>query len=294
MQREKRTKSGRLLEIDFYPVLADGRRAPSRAPKTKRSTEEQKRYNIKKQIKNFVRVVNANFFTGDVWMHPTFAPKNACFTIEDAKREVANYFRRVKYTREALLRRLRAELRKNTDNSTLKARVKKLSAPFRYAYRIAESTYKRGNKKGQVSFHFHIFMTGGLEREFLEELWTLGAANADRYRPDLFGPETAALYTAKVSEGELKFGYSKNLVRPEVLEPIDGEITARGVERLATLHIDDAKYWERRYRGYKFMRCYARYNEYNGFWYVTAVMYKPENPDAELPEWKPREWMDEG
>ena len=286
MQREKRTKSGRLLEIDFYPVLADGKRAPGRAPKTKRSTEEQARYNRKKAKRNFVRLVNANFSTGDVFMHPTFAPSDADFSREAALRELQNFFRRVKYARAAELRRLKAELKKYPDSQTLKALYKKLSAPFRYAYRIAQSTYKRGEKKGRKSYHFHLFMTGGLSREVYEEMWALGSANADRYRPDLFGPVAAALYSAKESEGEMKFGYSKNLVRPVELSPIDGEITARGVERLATLHIDDGAYWERRYRGYKFMRAYAKYNEFNGYWYVKAVMYKPEDASDVLPQWR--------
>ena len=49
MQRERITKSGRLLDIDFYPVLADGRRLPTRAPKTKRSTAEQASGNTEHQ-----------------------------------------------------------------------------------------------------------------------------------------------------------------------------------------------------------------------------------------------------
>ena len=103
MQREKHIKSGRLLEVDFYPVFADGRRMPTRAPKTKRSTAEQEKYNKKKAIKNFVRKVNANFFTGDVFMHPTYEPGNAPYTVTDAKRDIANLFRRVKTKRKSEL-----------------------------------------------------------------------------------------------------------------------------------------------------------------------------------------------
>lgn len=61
MNREKRTYSGKLLDVDFYPVFSDGRRIPSKAPKTKRSTEEQEKYNHNKAVREFVRKANANF-----------------------------------------------------------------------------------------------------------------------------------------------------------------------------------------------------------------------------------------
>jgi len=77
MTREKRTYSGKLLDVDFYPVFSDGRRVPSRAPKTKRSTEEQEKYNKNKAVREFVRIVNANFDKYDYWFHPTFFPQYA-------------------------------------------------------------------------------------------------------------------------------------------------------------------------------------------------------------------------
>ena len=43
--REKRTIAGPLLEVDIYPVWDDGRRIPERAPKTKPTTEAQRKYN---------------------------------------------------------------------------------------------------------------------------------------------------------------------------------------------------------------------------------------------------------
>ncbi len=61
MNREKRTYSGKLLDVDFYPVFSDGRRMPSRKPKTKPSTAEQEKYNRNKAVREFCRIVNANF-----------------------------------------------------------------------------------------------------------------------------------------------------------------------------------------------------------------------------------------
>ncbi len=284
MQREKHTRSGRLFEAEFYPVFADGRRVPTRAPKSKKSTAEQARYNLKKAIRNFVRMVNTNFFTGDIYMHPTFEPGTAPFTEEDAKREIANSFRRHKRLRASSLRRVIKALSASPDDKKLLAKRKKLEEPFRYAYRIEVETFKRGARAGQQRWHFHIFMTGGVERDDAESCWGLGACNADRYQPERFGPESAALYAAKGTQGRLKFGYSKNLVRPDDSKVKDGQISAKGVERMATQRVDDAAFWERRYKGYKFLKCYSRYNAYNGYWYVQVIMYKPES-DGPLPEW---------
>lgn len=291
MQREKHIKSGRLLEVEFYPVFADGRRVSTRAPKSKPSTAEQAKYNQKKAIRNFVRRVNANFVTGDIYMHPTYEPGNAPFTMEDAKANISNFFRRVKRRRVSELRRVKKALSVMPEDKKLLERVKKLEEPFRYACRIESETFKRGERKGQQRYHFHLFMTGGIERDDVEELWGLGSCNADRYQPERYGPETAALYAAKRDQGSLKFIYSKNLVGSDDSKVKDGLISASGVEKLATMRIDDSAYWEKRHKGYKFLKCYSRYNSYNGFWYVSVVMYKPEN-NGEIPKWKPADWID--
>lgn len=291
MQREKHIKSGRLLEVEFYPVFADGRRVSARAPKSKPSTAEQAKYNQKKAIRNFVRRVNANFFTGDTYMHPTYEPGRAPFTEKDAKAHLSNFFRRVKRRRVSELKRVKKALSVMPDDKKLLERVKKLEEPFRYACRVEVETFKRGARAGQERYHFHLFMTGGLDRDDIEALWGLGSCNAERYQPECFGPEAAALYAAKKGQGRLKFIYSKNLVASDDSKVKDGLISASGVEKLATMRIDDSAYWEKRHKGYKFLKCFSRYNSYNGFWYVSVVMYKPESDDP-LPEWKASDWID--
>lgn len=293
MEREKHTKSGRLLEVDFFPVWADGRRMPTRAPKTKRSTEEQAKYNKKKAVKNFVRLVNANFETGDNIMHITYTADNAPQDEETARRDLRNFFRRVKTKRASELKRIADLLKANPNDKDLQSRKKKLEEPFRYMGRIEEQIYKTGKLKGRSNWHFHIFLTGGVDRDTLEELWPLGLrVNADRYQPERFGPEAAALYFAKEGQGKRIFVFSKNLKRPEEPKPRDGRITKRGVERLAKERSEDREYWERKYKGYRFIRCFARYNNFNGHWYLSVIMYKAKNGDT-LPPWEVEEWIDE-
>ena len=57
MIRKQKIVSGRLLELNYYPVYCDGRRYPSRAPKTNLSTDEQARYNRKQAQKKLIRLI---------------------------------------------------------------------------------------------------------------------------------------------------------------------------------------------------------------------------------------------
>ena len=45
MIREKQTRAGPLLEVDFFPVFDNGNKMPTREPKKKLSTAAQQRYN---------------------------------------------------------------------------------------------------------------------------------------------------------------------------------------------------------------------------------------------------------
>ena len=146
MIREKKTKSGPLLEIDFYPVFADGRRIPDKPPKAKRSTKEQEKYNQLQAEKKLIRYVNANFYIEDYLLHPTYNPEDAPQDEKAAKRDITNYLRRVKSKRVAELKKIKTEIkelevavRTLEKNEFLKIRLqllkkqkKKLQEPFRY------------------------------------------------------------------------------------------------------------------------------------------------------------------
>ena len=302
MQREKRTYSGPLLEADFYPVFADGRRLPTRAPKTKPSTAEQKRYNQTQATKKLIRYANANFDTTDYLMHPTYEPAKAPQSEAEARRDMVNYLRRVKTKRKSEAKRLRKDLAaaesaaaKMPENpylssavEKLRAAIQKLEAPFKYIYVIEKQTYKRGIYAGRVNWHFHLFLSGGIDSKTLEAMWTNGLrTNCNNYQPDKFGPEAAAKYMSKDPQGAKRFSCSRNLQRPK--EKIkDGMIARSTVARMATERVDDRAFWERRYKGYRFLRGYARFNTYNGHWYLSAVLYRT---DGAPPRWEEDEWI---
>lgn len=293
MEREKKTISGRLLEADFYPVWENGSKMPVRPSGTKESSEAQKKYNNNVAIKRAVRLINANFDNEDLLLTYTYEQKFAPLTIEGASRDMDNYKRRIKTRRASELKRIEKLLKTDLQNKKYRALLKKLKAPFKYYYTIEEVIYKTGSLKGQKNYHVHLFMTGGLDRDTVEAMWGKSVrVNARRFRPEVFGPEAAARYISKDPQGRKRFRHSQNLVQPETRVK-DGHISSRTVERMAKQLVDDKKYWERRYKGYRFLRCFSRFNKYNGHWYVSVVMYKADS-DGLLPDWKIEgdDWMD--
>lgn len=303
--RNKKTISGPMLEVDYYPVFSDGRRAPTRAPKTKPSTEAQEKYNRAQAKKKIVRLVNANFDNTDFFIHPTYEDWQAPQTEEEARRDIVNYLRRIKSKRKTELKHASAELAelerlcgdKPSKFTTarldkLRHKVKKLSEPFKYLYVMERQEYKSGRRKGQLNWHFHLFATAGLDAETMEALWPY-RINCNRYQPEKFGFEAAAKYIAKDPSGNKSFAYSKNLKQPTVLEPKDGKVTKRYVEKIARERIDDAEYWEKKFKGYRFVRLIKKFNDFNLNWYVSVVMVKADTGEPLCSPNAYDDWLDD-
>lgn len=303
MERQATIKSGKLLEIEYYPVFSDGRRVPERAPKTKRTTEAQEKYNEQRKIKNFVRTVNANFTDDDYFCHPTYATEHAPLSEEAARRDVKNALRRIKYAREralitakASLAEVKEALQASPRNSFLKKsadeltkKVKKLSSDFKYAYVIEVVTYKSGKLKGMSNYHFHMFLTGGLDAAEIEAAFRNMRCNCSTFKPHKFGPEAAAKYMLKCPQGKRTVIMSQNMKKPKVTHR-DGAISAKSVEKLCRERFDDREYWEKKYKGYRFLRAFPRVNPYNGHYYLSVVMYQADKSFGELPDFSIDDW----
>ena len=259
MNREKRTYAGKLFTADFYPIFPDGRRLPSRAPKTKPSTAEQEKYNRNKAVRNLVEIANVNFDDRDFFLHPTFTPAQAPQSREEALRVLKNYLARVKRRRQSELKKAKQALAAMPDTpelleqrEQLAEKIKALSRPLKYAYVVEQVTYRSGAYKGRMNWHYHLFVTGGLDDRTMERLWDRGVrVNADNYQPDRFGPEAAAKYMLKsnVMFGKKRYICSRNMTPPKVPDPSkrDGKTSQRQLEHWAKERVDDAAFWERRY-----------------------------------------------
>lgn len=305
MIREKKTVSGPLLEADFYPVWNNGTKIPTRAPKTKPSTKEQAKYNQLVSTKKLIRLVNYNFHKIDYFSHLTYRPHEAPQDEKQARRDINNYLRRVKRRREKelgiarrQLRDAKAALGQLKVNAWIEDTVKRLThvvkllrKPLKYIYVIEKQEYQRGVYAGRTNWHFHMFISGGLSAALMEDLWSVGTARFNHYRPDTFGPDAAASYMAKDPQGSKRFVYSRTIKQPPKPKTRDGSVTRCQVERMCTERVDDREYWEKRYKGYRFVRCFPRFNQYNGHWYLSVIMYKTDGEDP--PNWRFDEWNTE-
>ena len=297
MIKEKNTKAGKLLDIDFYPCFDNGKKIPSGPKITKGSTEAQKKYNDIKAQKNVIYLINENFDENDLIGHLTYAPEYAPQNEDEARRDMVNALRRIKRMRERELEKVIAALKKLPYDETfadlrkkLELKRDKLSAPFKYMYVIEKVTYQRGPFKGNDNWHFHIFMTGGLERSEVEAIWKKGVrSNVDQFQPDRFGPEAMAKYMAKDPQGTKRFACSRNMSRTYKQPKIkNARFGAGHLAKLSQERCDDAQYWEKKYPGYRFLRAFPRFNEYNAHWYLTVVMYAAG--DGPVPKWDMDNW----
>ena len=248
MIREKNIISGKMYEAEFYPVFDNGRRIPERRKKLNTSSKEQQNLNDKNARKKIVRLVNANFGQDDIVIHGTYRDDEMPATEEECRRDIQNYIRRIKRYR------------------------KKMKLPdMKYIY-VIESKVSR--KTGLIRFHFHM-ITNQMDRDTAEKMWHHGDwTNADRLQPNEKGCEALAKYLVKNPEGGKRWAQSKNLKKPKVPKPKDGKISKKYLSRLATERIDDAHFWEKRYKGYRFIEANAMFNSFNGYWYLSVVMYK--------------------
>lgn len=268
----KRIRSGPMLEDLYYPIQPSGRLEPGSIPKKAGTTEAQERYNAKKAEMQAVRYVNANFDTGDIWMSPTYSDNCTTRprTYEEATRRIQAYIRRVKRWR------------------------KKNGLPeMRYLYSVHEVKRKTGKYKGELMYHYHLFMSE-MDRNAAEELWTDGAqVNADRFDPWMYDQEAAAKYGVKGSKkkkadgeredrhfGRKGFVCSRNCKKPEIPKTQKRmNISKRRAEEMATAHVDDAAYWQGTVpEGYVYTGMQYVLNEWNGHYY-WRVTYR------RLPEW---------
>lgn len=114
-----------------------------------------------------------------------------------------------------------------------------------------------------------------IDRDVAEKLWKHGDyTNADRFQPtEQEGGEAFARYISKKPMGKRRWNSSTNLKNPTV-KTKDGQHTRRGIARIATQRINDRAYWERKYKGYRFVSATPVYNDYNGWWYIYAKMYR--------------------
>lgn len=221
----KTITSGNIVECEIYPIWKCKNDVP-RGKRKKESRKAQENLNRKNSVKNTIRLINANFIDGDLYMTLTYKDKH----IPDEKRarkDMRNYIAKVKRWRKK----------------------RGLKEEFKYIYSIGFENDPSNSKK--IRIHHHLIMTK-MDRDAAENLWTLGRAEARRLQGDEFQFEGVARYIA--NQGEERIAHSQNLKKPVIT--IDRtSLTRRKAENLAINENDYKDFFEKKYKSCRYLEC---------------------------------------
>lgn len=247
--REQKFYCGQYLEVNLFPVwervFNSGRKA-----KRKPTSEVQKNLNRHNRERELARVINANFTHNDIKLELTYSPDNAPPSAEKAKKDISNFFRRIK-----------------------RARAKCGLPELKYIYSL-----ERGVRNGRI--HFHVIMSGGLSVNEIARIW--GKGYVDKILPLMFnqtGCAGIAKYFCKQQVNEdgkqsKSWVSSHNLIKPRPKNN-DYKFTKRKVRELAR-ESENARLFEAMYSGYLFADCKPFYNDESGLHYLYLRMYRDD------------------
>lgn len=243
--REQKYKCGQYLEVNIFPVWEVHKK--SRIRKRKPTKEVQKKLNQHNAERKLARIINANFTHNDVKMELTYSDKHLPDSMEQAKRDITNFIRRIKTARK------RAGL-----------------PDVKYIYSI-----EQGSKKKRI--HFHLIMSGGLSINEISRIW--GKGYVDKVLPLMFdetGCSGIAKYFCKQQDGESskRWVSSQNLVTP-IPRNNDHKFTKRKVRELVQ-DCECSRLFEALYPGYYYADCKPFYNDDSGLHYLYLRMYKAD------------------
>jgi len=244
--REKRILSGRYLEIKIYPVtLMEANK--SRKQKCKLSKPKQQNLNDRNAKEHLIRLINTNFDHRDLAVHLTYSPDHLPDNAEQARTDIANFIRRVKGYR------------------------KKNSLPELRYIAVIECR-DLSEARTSIRIHHHIIMSGDMDRDAVEQIWSKGRCNVDRLKPDESGFEALAHYITKDPQGSKRWCQSKNIKQPEV-SVNDHKWSKRKVELLSQIP-EDREHFQKLYPGFVFTQCKVSDNAVAGGTYITIKMRK--------------------
>ena len=240
--RRRKTKAGPRLEVEIYPAFGREQMEQLRAAKTNETPEAMARYNHERARRRVVQLADANFDERDLSLTLTYNGTPPSY--DQALRDVRNFLRKVKRRRAA-----------------------QGLPELKYIYSV------EGNEDGsRTRIHIHMLISGGLDRETLEELWARGYANADRLQPDGHGLEAIARYITKQQRNRKKWVCSRNLTKPKE-DKRDCRMPNARVKNIAYDFRNGAKpIMEQLYPSYQFIQCEVRYSDIVDGVYIRCLM----------------------
>lgn len=250
LYRTSTVTAGKTREIDIYPIWDNQRMASTAKREKLKHREAQRKVDRRNAVKKLRRMINANFGAGDILITNTYAPGQEPQEERAAQRNMQNYIRRIKTLRE-----------------------RKGLPAVKYVY-VTEVTHSeaRGTR-----YHHHMIISGGIDRETLENMWRGGHSNSRTARPDRDWLGGFAHYMTKAKETQDKamargWNCSKNLIRPEATHA-DHKVSIRKAQRIARQMEDEGRrILEQLNPGYALTEIIVRHSQYAPGVYIYARM----------------------
>ena len=240
--KEKLIYAGDMIFGVVYPVF---RKSGARRWKYRETSEIQKKLNERKSTERLTWLIHANFGKGDIALHLTYGDGCVPESEEAFEKDVKNYIRRI---------------------SRL---YKKAGICLKYVYVTEYSDTGRA--------HVHLILSGGIDRDVLENTWGMGRCNADRLQFNECGIVDLAKYITKSERAKYRRRYvtSRNLCKPVE------KTNVHQWSRKQLTEVDEVGNPHKRfadlYPGYwlsEFPR--IEKNGVNGGMYMQFVLYKPD------------------
>lgn len=241
----KTIESGNQFEVEIYPALTKKGNKKVR----KENHEVYQKWNDVHRKKKIIRKINHNFSSGDLYGTLTYPKENYPGDIEEAKKNMVNFIKRIK----ARLKKKNIEL-----------------SEFKYVYATERS------EKGRI--HHHFIMNSLLTMDEVIDCWNKGGYNKiSKIDYDArFALTGLAIYLCKENKKKVKFekiySCSKNLKNP-IENRNYSKFSERKVKKMASDESLIATFLEKEYPHAAFLDVNVSRNKY-GHVFIHARMTK--------------------
>lgn len=238
--REKEYFCGDRLDIDLYTVYQP---KGKRRKKCKETKAVQQKLNERNSQEHMTRIALENFTEIDIALHLTYRKGTEPQTVEEVEKDVRNFIRRVRRLRKAL---------------GLQS--------MKYMWR-----WDRGEERGRI--HIHMMMTGGVDRDTMEQLWGVGYANSKRLQFENGTIAALTNYMGKNKKSYRRWYGSRNLKQPEPVVQ-DGKLTVEQMETVADAveSKTSSVLFEEMFPGYELEDAKVVINSVNRQMYISVSM----------------------
>ena len=252
--RRRTTVSGPRLDAEVFPVFGRQMRNALRRAKSQITREAQQRANEERSRIRLTQVIEANFDEKDVAL--TLSYSGDAPEPKRVDKDIRNFLERVKRVRE-----------------------KKGLPELKWVMAIGGDEMPAVGYSGKRP-HVHMIMSGGIDRDTLEQIWGKGFANADRLQPNENGLGGIARYLTKQKQdrerkpGAKTWRGSRNLKKP-VRRSRDAKMPNTRVRKIAYDFEHEAKgIMEKLYPGYVMQDVQVRYSDVVPGVYIRCVLRK--------------------